>query len=91
VAGAETSDTPAIAPEPTFVGDADQFLMTWKGGAGDEHLYQAISTDGAWSAPVIADGVATSSHPRSRSDGGRTLLARLEGPRGRFGDLVGER
>jgi hypothetical protein len=61
--GAATSDTPAIAAELAFVGDPDQFLMTWKGAPGDQHLYQATTADNGWSAPVIEDGVATSSHP----------------------------
>jgi hypothetical protein len=61
--GAATSDTPAVAPLPSFVGDPEQSLMTWKGPPGDQHLYQSISAGGPWSAPAAVDGVATSSQP----------------------------
>jgi hypothetical protein len=79
VPGVGTSDSPSMAAEPSFIGDPDKVLMTWKGIPGDGGIYQAIVTGDAWSPQEHENGVGTGSHPALVGSGGGAMWRAWKG------------
>jgi len=69
VPNAHTSHSPALALFD------NRMHLVWKGVSGDDRLYHAMNTGGAWSSPQQIPGATTTSQPALATYDGRLVLA----------------